>query len=133
MDGSILDDAFAMVADPVRTESLGKQVAEVLGGTGAQVIVVDPDIGSALLGHIAARELGASGAVVSVDLGVLDVSPQVAAGARVALVSRQIPTYPALSAVCHFLEAQGASVVGIVCGEPVASGADLPVTPVVVG
>ncbi len=131
MDKSILDDAFAMVADPLHTEQLGEQVAEALRDTGTQVVVVDPDIGSALLGHIAARRLGAPAAVVSLDLGRMDVVPTPPRGARVAVVSRHVPEYPALSAVCRFLEAQGVQVVGIVAGAELGPGEVLPVAPVV--
>lgn len=129
MAESILTDVTSLVGDPVGADALGRQAAKALADTTADAVLVDTDLGSVVLGHITARELGVPAAVVSVDLGLLEIAPPLAAGAKVAIVSRDLPDYPKLGALCSYLQDAGHPVVGIVSGRPVLD-ADLPVTPV---
>jgi aspartate/methionine/tyrosine aminotransferase len=128
------DQLSNLVAHPDQAQRAGERIAAHITATGADVVAVDPQPASIILGHLVAARLGATLTIVSEDSGLLYATETPAPGARVALVSADFPDYPSPAATADYLSANSARIVAAVSLLPIAgSAAGLPVTPVSVG
>ncbi|MFT8637359.1 MAG: hypothetical protein ABF811_05300 [Pseudoclavibacter sp.] len=131
---SLEDQLSSLVAHPDQAQRAGERIAAHITATGADVVAVDPQPASVILGHLVAARLGATLTIVSEDSGLLYATETPAPGARVALVSADFPDYPSPAATADYLSANSARIVAAVSLRPIAgSAAGLPVTPVSVG
>jgi hypothetical protein len=103
-----------MSTRPDAVEEVGRAVARAVADRGAGAVVGWPRPDETVLAHIVARELRVPRAVVNEDLGLLTMSPELAADARVLVVATSLDQYPSLQAVRTLLESGGHHVVGVV-------------------
>ncbi|QAY58561.1 hypothetical protein ET475_00105 [Microbacterium protaetiae] len=98
---------------PAVAEALGARLAQRLRDLSPTAVVVGDNPDDAVLGHVVARETGATLTLLELDEGLLTFYPRLREGDRVVLVgydaSRQVSAATAGSAIA----AAGATVVGV--------------------
>jgi hypothetical protein len=108
---------------PPATQYLGQQLAAAASAFGPTVIASWTAAADSVLAHIVATELGLGRIVVSLDLGVLDVSRRSSSPLRAVLVAAMLDDH-SVAPVAKLLTAGGHSLAGAVAlgshGRPAA-------------
>lgn len=112
------------VSDPAATEALGRSLAARLCSDEVDVVLVENEVPSLVLGHVVARELGVRLVFAFDDGGLLDASSPIPSGSRVVLLNEGDATSSAVRSVVSWLERKGAVLADTLA--PSAGGSPTP-------